>query len=132
MKHVRRQNRVAGVLDKVNAVFRYRHALALKFRLCRRVHQVEFAVLFDGGPGAAAADHFVILIGGKRERLFLPVNKILCGPVSPVHGSPLRLVGVVLIEQVRFAVVEDSTVGVVAPTGTHAGMVGRPVTMAHD
>ena len=55
------------------------------------------------------------LVGGQGGRQPLPVDEVLCGQVSPVHGTPLVGIGVILVEQMAFPLIDGKSVGVVHP-----------------
>jgi len=95
--------------------------------------------LFDETTGALAAGlprtHVVgatlAILFGNGDRKFAPVQQVRAYGVAPTHVSPLIAEGVVLKEEVIFAVKEDEAVGVVGPMlarrEVHLGTVGLVV-----
>ena len=127
-KHLRRQDRVARVFYKMVAVLRHREALALHHGLRRRVHQIQFAVLFHGGAGAAAAYELIGLVGIQGDGPLFPMDEILRGHVVPVHGPPFRLVGIVLVEEMGLSPEPDRSVRIVGPAKGHRNVVVGAIT----
>ncbi len=75
----------------------------------------------------AAGEDVLLCIGGDRQRLLLPVNKVLRCGVAPGHVPPGVTGGVVLVVHVVDALVEDEPVGVVHPVLCRRVVNGRPV-----
>ena len=73
--------------------------------------------------GAARKDHLTVLFG-QRNRQMLPVDQVAADGVSPAHMAPFIAEGIVLIEQVILALVEDHPVRVV-----HEILFGREVEL---
>ena len=63
-------------------------------------------------------------IGSEGSREILPSNKVLCPCMSPVHGTPLGAVGMVLEEQMVIALVIAKAVGVVHPAHRCGEVIG--------
>ena len=115
-EHVSGQDGVGLFFGKSHsAILRYCHALPLQFGLCGSVHQIQFAVLRNSGTGAAAADDLIVPVRDKSDREHIPVHEILGGEMAPVHGAPRGLVGIMLEEKVRFAVIIDGSVRIIGP-----------------
>ena len=129
---VRRNHRIAVPFPVIDPV-PLRHALGLTdhgfsvrpFRfLYPGIHQVLFSVIFQCAAGKTALS-VVILIRRQRCRKKLPADKILRFRMSPVHGTPLRAVGMVLEKQVIFSLETGKSVGIVNPSHRAAQMEVR-------
>jgi hypothetical protein len=59
---------------------------------------------------------------GERERQMLPVDEIIADRMAPTHVPPFIAKGIVLIEEVVFAVVVDHAVRVVHPVSLRREM----------
>ena len=79
-----------------------------------RIKQVHSAVFFDSAARKTAV-LVVRLCGEKRYIKVLPVRQVAAHGVTPVHSSPPRGVGKMLIEKMVFAVVVYESIGVVYP-----------------
>ena len=66
--------------------------------------------------GAAGEDHHAAFFG-EGDIEVLPVEEVGADGVPPTHVAPEIAEGVVLVEDVPFAVVIDEAVGVVGPVG---------------
>ncbi|OSM97719.1 hypothetical protein AU490_04695 [Lonsdalea populi] len=65
------------------------------------INQARYAVIIHRAAGKAAVPVRLVPTAGKqRDGLVLPANHVLAGGVSPVHRSPFRLIGIMLIERV--------------------------------
>lgn len=61
---------------------------------------------------------FALVFGGADgDGKVFPVDEVAAAGVAPVHVAPEGAVGVVLVEEVVPAAVEDGAIGVVAPVG---------------
>ena len=75
----------------------------------------------------AAGEDRAQRIGRKRDGTVVPVDQIRADGVSPVHGSPVAVIGIVLVVEVILAVVPDHAVGIVHPELFGRKMDLRPV-----
>jgi len=64
--------------------------------------------------GAAGEDHDAVFFR-ESDGHFLPVDEIAADGVAPTHVAPGIAEGVVLVEEVVFAVEPDEAVGIVGP-----------------
>ena len=64
---------------------------------------------------ATAAERHDSVFFGNRQRQMFPVRQVATDGMSPTHVPPRIARGIVLVEEVVFAVVEDQSVGVVHP-----------------
>ena len=126
------QHRVAGGLFVVetvtdgNALGLNVPHLPIGLLFCNHagVHQQLLAVVHLGGREAAGA---IIHRGirGKRTGQILPVQQVSADGVTPVHGRPTHIVGVILIELVILPFIIRETVGVVQPAHIRGHVVSR-------
>ena len=72
--------------------------------------------------GAAREYHDAIGLGQGKRQMF-PVNHVRADRVCPAHVSPLVAEGIILVEEVIFAVVEDHAVWVVHPVAFRREMI---------
>ena len=79
---------------------------------------------FDCAAGEAAVP-VIFAVGRERRGQPLPVDEIAGLDVSPVHGAPFGVVGVVLEKQMIFALVGGKAVGVVDPADAAGHMESR-------
>ena len=90
------------------------------------VHQQLLAVIHLGGRAGEAAGAVVHRgIRGKRTGQILPVQQVGADGVTPVHGRPPHIVGVILIELVILPFVIREAVGVVEPAHIRSHVVSR-------
>ena len=99
--------------------------------LYARVHEQMTAV--GEHDGAAREDAVVVvgLIGRKRCGQMRPMQQVGAHRVSPVHGAPLGIEGIVLVEQVVLPLIEGEPVGVVHPADTGGQMVDGPIALGN-
>ena len=88
------------------------------------IEQVELAVLLDA-TAREAAICIVRMIREERDRLTLPVHEILARRMRPVHRPPLRLVRVVLIEEMVLAAKVGKAIRVIAPADARRDVEAR-------
>ena len=79
-----------------------------------RIHEIELAVLLDAAA-CKAAICIVRLVGKERDGLALPVYEIAARHMRPMHRPPLRLIGIMLIEEMILAAEIGKAVRIVAP-----------------
>ena len=90
------------------------------------VHQQLLAVIHLGGRAGEAAGAVVHRgIRGKCTGQILPVQQVGADRVTPVHGRPPHIVGVILIELVILPFVIREAVGVVEPAHIRSHVVSR-------
>ena len=90
------------------------------------VHQQLLAVIHHGGRAGEAAGAVVCRgIRCKRTGQILPVQQVGADGVTPVHGRPPHIVGVILIELVILPFIIRETVGVVQPAHIGGHVVSR-------
>ena len=112
----------------VGGVFRERAAVgavgdALHGRVARGCVEEHERRVVGGAEAArvgmvhhrAAAEHRPEVVGEEHVAEFLPVDEIAAHGMAPVHVAPGPAVGIVLEEEVPFALVEHAAVGVVVP-----------------
>ena len=63
-----------------------------------------------------------MLVGIERVGQFFPVDQIRAHGVAPGHVAPIPTVGIVLIEQVILAFVENQPIGIIQPTAPGSKM----------
>ena len=63
-------------------------------------------------------------VGGQGCGQIVPVQQVGADGVSPVHGPPKGAVGVVLIKQMVFSLIERKAVGVVHPANVGGQVIG--------
>ena len=78
-----------------------------------------------GGSGEAAV-LVVFLIRCQRCRKILPVEQIIRHGMAPVHGSPDRIIRIVLIEQMILSLVPGKSVRIVHPSHPRGQVEMRP------
>src|SRR5262249_7932970 len=78
--------------------------------------------------GAAGEAPVVEPAWGEGNRQLAPVDEVGADGVAPVHVAPVPAVGVVLVEQVIFALVIDQTVWIVQPTAARGEVELRAVS----
>ena len=104
------------------------NALGLEFSLRGDFHtgvKQQVPSIGQLHPAAGEAAVPVILgIRGQRRRQVLPADKVLGLSVTPVHGAPLGIVGVILKKQMVLPLVGGKAVGIVHPAHT-GGQVER-------
>jgi len=97
------QYRVVRILDPCSEIIvAGRKTLGLYFVVlpcCCSVYQRGNAVIVDSTARKAPGFIRFTRRGRKCDRFVLPVNQVTAGGMSPVHVSPERTQGVVLIEQ---------------------------------
>ena len=81
-------------------------------------HERWFAILAEAAgvfpvDNRTAAEHRPHVVWIQSFTMFLPVNEITAGRMSPVHISPVPSIRVVLEKHVIFAIEEHQPVGVV-------------------
>ena len=131
-------------LCKVNAVLRGGKALEFDmsvtdsgffFGRCAevpRVHEIKLAVLFDSGAAKATAALFVRLFGLEGNGQVFPIGEVVADDVPPMHGTPLRRVGVMLIEEMILPFVKAHAVRVVTPAKRRRNVIARiPAGVRH-
>ena len=90
------------------------------------VHQQLLAVIHLGGRAGEAAGAIVCRgIRCERTGQILPVQQVGADGVTPVHGRPPHIVGVILIELVILPFIIREAVGVVEPAHIRSHVVGR-------
>jgi len=90
------------------------------------VHQQLPAVIHLGGRAGEAAGAVVCRgIRGKRTGQILPVQQVGADRVTPVHGRPPHIVGIILIELVILPFIIREAVGVVEPAHIRSHVVSR-------
>ena len=89
------------------------------------IHQKLSSVRKFNGAAGKAAVAVIIRIGRESGRKPFPADEILCFHMSPVHRTPLRIIGVVLEKQMIFALIRRKAVGVIDPTDTACQMEQR-------
>ena len=90
------------------------------------VHQQLPAVIHLGGRAGEAAGAVVHRgIRGKCTGQILPVQQVGADRVTPVHGRPPHIVGVILIELVILPFIIREAVGVVEPAHIRSHVVSR-------
>ena len=128
------QHRVAGRLFVVktvtdgNALGLDIPHLSIGLLFCHHagVHQQLPAVIHLGGRAGEAAGAVVHRgIRGKCTGQILPVQQVGADRVTPVHGRPPHIVGVILIELVILPFVIREAVGVIEPAHIGGHVVGR-------
>ena len=104
------------------------NALGLEFSLRGDLHTgVKQQMPSIGQLHPAAGEAAIAVIPGIRgqgRRQVLPADKVLGFGVTPVHGSPLGIVGIVLKKQMVLPLVGGKAVGIVHPAHT-GGQVER-------
>ena len=80
----------------------------------------------DGAAGETAGG-VVVSVRSHGRREALPADEISGLHMSPVHGTPLVGVGVVLIKEVVLPLVDGEAVGVVHPADGGCDVEGRPL-----
>ena len=93
------------------------------------IHQKLTAVRHLHCASGEASRIVVFLVRGDRSRQPLPAHQILCLHMSPVHGPPDRVVGIVLIKEMIFTLIDRKTVGVIHPADTRHHMKKRPIPL---
>ena len=90
------------------------------------VHQQLLAVIHLGSRTGEAAGAVVCRgIRCKRTGQILPVQQVGADRVTPVHGRPPHIVGVILIELVILPFIIREAVGVVEPAHIRSHVVSR-------
>ena len=89
-----------------------------------RVEQIELAVLLDAAAREAAIC-IVRMVWEEGDRLALPMHEILARRMRPVHRPPLRLVRVVLIEEMVLAAKVGKAIRVIAPADARRNVEAR-------
>ena len=79
------------------------------------IHQQMPSVRHFHGAAGEAAVLVVFHIRGQSSGKTLPLNKVLSLYMTPVHGAPFGIVGVILMEQMVFPFVGGKAVGIVDP-----------------
>jgi hypothetical protein len=79
------------------------------------------------GDGAAGKTALVViyLIGSHGCRQRGPVEKVHADCMTPVHGSPHRSIGIILVEQVELALIIPESVWIVHPAAAGGQMEKR-------
>ena len=90
------------------------------------VHQQLLAVVHLGGRTGEAAGAIVYRgIRGKRTGQILPVQQVGADGVTPVHGCPPHIVGIILIELMILPLIVGEAVGIIEPAHIGGHVVGR-------
>ena len=78
------------------------------------IHEIEPAVLLNAAARKAAI-RIIRPVRVKRDGLALPVHEIAARHMSPMHRPPLRLIGIMLIEEMILAAEIGKAVRIIAP-----------------
>ena len=101
------------------------HTVAATYVPDAGIHQKLPSVRKFNGAAGETAVAVIIRIGRESGRKPFPADEILCFHMSPVHRTPLRIIGVVLEKQMIFALIRRKAVGVIDPTDTACQMEQR-------
>ena len=93
------------------------------------IHQSLTPVRHLYGTARKTPGIIILFIRCDRRRKPLPAHQVPGLDMSPVHRTPLCIVGIILIKKMVFALIYGKTVGVIHPADTRNNMKKRPVTV---
>ena len=88
-----------------------------------RIHDQMAAVIQFQSASGKAAEIIVGLIRSHDRGPVFPRDQVFADGMSPVHGTPLVLIGIILVKQMVFSLIEGKSVGIVDPSSGACHMV---------
>ena len=91
----------------------------------RCIHKKVASVIHGDGAAGKTALVVIYLIRSHGCRQRRPVEKVHADRMSPVHGSPHRSIGIILVEHVELSLIITESVGIVHPAAAGGQMEKR-------
>ena len=119
-----RNNRVFGIFDIIVAIAKSQ-TLRLHFllypvfivdQLTPCIHEHLSSIRKCQCAAGITTVSIIRPVRRHRRRQIAPVDQVFAHRVSPVHGTPMRVVGMILIKHMILAVIIGKPVGVVHPS----------------